>query len=295
VKFTVHFIKLAANIDSDPLFPVEGDKMTFTARVNNTGDAPATAVVVELLVDSVSLGRQTIDSVSGGGAGSTSFGWKAKKGEHTLSVKIGTRSWNSTVTVSEKPAAAPADTGWVIGLGAVVAIAAVGGGLFLFMSRKKGGRAAASPPDAPEPAEAAAPAPVPPTISERPAPAAGPARAPAPVDQKLQDKARKLIASTQEEIAELIENPKEGVDEMAAMTTLEKAQAQLNEGNFKEALMLAREARASLAGASAPAAAVAAKEDGPAKTPAARSATCAECGERIEAGWSVCPACGKNV
>ena len=288
VKFTVRFIRLVPNIDWDRRVPVEGDRMTFTAWVNNTGDALATGVEVEFLVDRVSLGRQTIESIAGGGIGSSDFAWKAKKGEHSLTVKIGDRSWNSTVTVAAKPTAAPADTGWALPMvGAVAAIAAVGGGLFFVMSRKK-------PRKVPAPPEAAAPVAVP-KVPARSAPATAPPPVPAAGDLQQRDQARKLIISTQEEIADLIENPKEGVDEMAAMATLDKAQAQLKEGNYDEALRLARQARSALAVTSAPAAADATEEERPAKGAATKGPTCGECGESLEAGWRTCPVCGQKV
>ncbi|MBM4249166.1 MAG: hypothetical protein FJ149_06970, partial [Euryarchaeota archaeon] len=94
VRFNVHYIKLVANIGYDILAPVEGQRVTFTAWVNNTGDAEATGIEVELLVDGTSLGRKPVDDVPGGGTGSATFEWKAKKGEHVVTARIGGQSWN---------------------------------------------------------------------------------------------------------------------------------------------------------------------------------------------------------
>jgi len=289
VKFTVRYIKLVANIEWDLLVPVEGNRMTFTAWVNNTGDAAASAVGVEFLVDGVSIGTQNIDGIDGGGTGSASFSWKAKKGEHALTVKIGDRSWNSTVTVAAKPAPAASEMNWLLIILVVVVIAAVAGGLFFAMSRKKGARPAAEPQMVPAPPEAAAPAPVAPMVPAEPAPAVVPPPAPT-VDLEKRDRARKLIISTQEKVADLIENPREGVDETVAMATLDKAQAQMNEGNYDEALRLAKQARASLA-----VAAPVTKAAVPAPAPPPMARACASCGEKLEPGWGVCPACGNKV
>jgi rubrerythrin len=179
---------------------------------------------------------------------------------------------------------------------AIVAAAAVGGGALLFaMSRKKGARAAPAPKEEPAAAEKASRSKGAPKVKAGPVPAMAAKPAPKEGNHDTRDQARKLIDSTQEEIADLIENPKEGVDEMAAMAMLEMAQEEFKEGNHGEALRLAREARSSLEAKAAPAAAAARKDGQKANAPASKGLTCTECGEGLEPGWPTCPVCGEKV
>jgi hypothetical protein len=112
------------------------------------------------------------------------------------------------------------------------------------------------------------------------------------MDLEKRDRVRKLIISTQEKVADLIENPREGVDVAAAMGALEQAQKQLNDGDYDGALRLAKQARSSLAASAAPAAAPAPE---PAEAPAQKPRACPKCAERLEPGWGVCPSCGEKV
>jgi hypothetical protein len=290
VKFTVRYVKLVSNIEWDLVAPVEGNRLTFTAWVNNTGDAAASEVGVEFLVDGQSLGTQTIDSIAGGGTGSATFSWKARKGEHALGVKIGNQSWNSTVAVAQRPAPPASDMTLPLMIGAVAAVAAVGALAFVMTRKKRVQAAPAVPPVPAAPAMAAPPPPAPPAPA---APAVAAAPPPVPtMDLEKRDRVRKLIISTQEKVADLIENPREGVDVAAAMGALEQAQKQLNDGDYDGALRLAKQARSSLAASAAPAAAPAPE---PAEAPAQKPRACPKCAERLEPGWGVCPSCGEKV
>jgi hypothetical protein len=290
VKFTVRYVKLVSNIEWDLVAPVEGNRLTFTAWVNNTGDAAASEVGVEFLVDGQSLGTQTIDSIAGGGTGSATFSWKARKGEHALGVKIGNQSWNSTVAVAQRPAPPASDMTLPLMIGAVAAVAAVGALAFVMTRKKRVQAAPAVPPVPAAPAMAAPPPPAPPAPA---APAVAAAPPPVPtMDLEKRDRVRKLIISTQEKVADLIENPREGVDVGAAMGALEQAQKQMNEGDYDGALRLAKQARSSLAASAAPAAAPAPE---PAEAPAQKPRACPKCAERLEPGWGMCPSCGEKV
>ncbi|MBM4249167.1 MAG: hypothetical protein FJ149_06975 [Euryarchaeota archaeon] len=160
VRFTVHYVKLVANLDYDLIAPVEGETVRFTAWVNNTGDAEATGVEVELLVDGTSLGRTQIDDVPGGGTGSATFSWKARRGEHVVTVRVGTQSWNSTLSVAGKPAAAGGDQTLMMLVVVGVVAAVVVGGVAFAMTRKKQ-PAPPAPPAVIAPPETATPAVVP--------------------------------------------------------------------------------------------------------------------------------------
>ena len=300
VKLMVRFIRLAVNIGWDDTTPTEGDRLSITAWVNNTGDANASSVGVEFLVDGRSMGTQTIEAISGGGRGSASIPWTARRGEHTLTVKIGARTWNSTLAVAERPAPPPAD----ITLPAVLAIvaAAVCGGILFAVRRARGARRGAGPAAAPPPKPAAsrappgapspaAPAPEPPlpaaSAPEAAAPeAAGPpAPAEPPLDMEKRDQALRLIISTQERMAALASNG--GAGATAAAVALDRAKAQVKVGNYDRAVLYAKQARLAL---SSPPPGEATSPPPPPAVPG-----CPGCGESLEPGWSVCPGCGRPV
>ena len=282
VKFMVRYVRLTVTTDRDILLPKEGNRLTFTVWVNNTGDANATQVGVEFLVDGQSTGTQTIDSLEGGDSGSVAFQWKAKKGTHNLTVKVAGRSWNSTVTVAAIPAPPAEDMTLPLIVVAVVIAAAAGGLAFVMVRRRKGRAAGDDAAEAPGPAGPSTTAP-----AEVPAPSS-----PEPPADEARDDARELINSTQEKAADLLENPRKGVDVTAAMVKLEKAQALFDKGDYDGAMSLAAEADASLE--PAPAAKEARKA--PAEKAEARGGrACPSCGENLDPGWEVCPVCGEKV
>jgi uncharacterized repeat protein (TIGR01451 family) len=140
IKFVVRFIKLSAVLAVDTSTPTADDIVTLTVTVSNMGDAVASPVMVEFVLDNRTVESKQIDSIDAGGADKTTFTWKSVKGDHQLTARLGNDTFNSTITVKAKllPSITGGNDSWLWLIIAVVAVCAgVGVGAVVYRRRKK--------------------------------------------------------------------------------------------------------------------------------------------------------------
>ncbi len=77
----------SSDITLSPASPRQGDRVTISARVSNTGSIDANNVTVEFLVDSGSYKNKTV-SISANSSTNVDFSWSAAAGAHTLTIRI---------------------------------------------------------------------------------------------------------------------------------------------------------------------------------------------------------------
>jgi hypothetical protein len=112
VRFRVRSVEVAGIIGLDRLDLNPGVKVNIIATLSNIGDANASNVNVEVLVDGVSLGSKSIAQLNAGSAQRETFAWKANKvGNHTVVLKVGEKSWQRTVYVEAANTAVSSDSG----------------------------------------------------------------------------------------------------------------------------------------------------------------------------------------
>jgi hypothetical protein len=103
VRFRVRYIEISALIGVDRLEITAGDRVEVIITLSNTGDAPASEVGLEVLVDGQSIGTKTYGELAAGGGAKDLFNWKAVRGTHTITAKVGEQSWTREVTVQKAP------------------------------------------------------------------------------------------------------------------------------------------------------------------------------------------------
>ncbi|MEM2870294.1 MAG: PKD domain-containing protein [Thermoplasmata archaeon] len=103
VRIRVRYIELAVLLGVSRLDPRAGDAIDVVVTFTNIGDAEATDVGLTVLVDGRTLGSDTIKSLAPGGVEVRVFQWKATRGDHTLSAKVGGSEWSKSVTVASAP------------------------------------------------------------------------------------------------------------------------------------------------------------------------------------------------
>jgi len=164
IKFVVRFIRLTANMSIDKQKYTEGDMASITATVSNLGDARAQDVPVEFIVDNRTVETKTINGIDGGGADVAKFDWKTVKGPHTLTIRVGNETWNTTVKVDARliPGVAGGTATLIaISLILILIIACVAGGAYVYYRKKKAKQNAYSASElstAPQPAPLVGPA-----------------------------------------------------------------------------------------------------------------------------------------
>jgi hypothetical protein len=111
VRFRVRSVEVAGIIGLDRLDLNPGVKVNIIATLSNIGDANASNVNVEVLVDGTSLGSKSIAQLNAGSAQRETFAWKANKvGNHTVVLKVGEKSWQRTVYVEAANTAVSSDS-----------------------------------------------------------------------------------------------------------------------------------------------------------------------------------------
>jgi hypothetical protein len=103
VRFRVRYIEISALIGVDRLEITAGDRVEVIITLSNTGDAPASEVGLEVLVDGQSIGTKTYGELAAGGGAKDLFNWKAVRGTHTITAKVGEQSWTREITVQKAP------------------------------------------------------------------------------------------------------------------------------------------------------------------------------------------------
>ena len=137
VHFRVRYTEIATAIGLDTFDVQAGNKVSIVLTMSNVGDLNATEVPVELLVDGKSMGTTTVKEIGAGGVEKAVFQWKATRGPHTITAKIGEQTWTKEIAVAAAPAPPPgvgiADYLWAI----ILVVIAVGLVAFGFMVLKK--------------------------------------------------------------------------------------------------------------------------------------------------------------
>ena len=159
---------------------------------------------------------------------------------------------------------------------AVLAIAAVAGGVFALARRRKKEPAATS-------REAGKPGGMPPEAEIAPAAAVAPAPGtkPPPKDAGREEEAKKAIAALEDSLADLIADGKDASD---IEEDLDLARDALKEGDYAATVQFANMAQASLARAGS-----AKKEE---SGPDVGKLKCPGCDEELQPEWPTCPVCG---
>ena len=105
IRIQVHWVELSLVIGLDRLDVVAGDKVQVIITLTNVGDTNSSASSkVELMVDGKAVDSGNITAITAGGTTKLQFAWKATKGAHTMTAKIGEQSWNKPVNVAAAPA-----------------------------------------------------------------------------------------------------------------------------------------------------------------------------------------------
>ena len=135
---------VAASIEWVPALPVEGDEVTLTVRVANTGLVDVENVHIRLWEGDRSLGFGALGRVAAGDVRSLQFSWRPEAGSHRLALEVDPAQMvretderdnrlERTVPVSEKemePSAAPGNY-WNVAAALVVLVAVAGLALLL--------------------------------------------------------------------------------------------------------------------------------------------------------------------
>ena len=108
VRFRVRYIEIATEIGLDRLEVQAGNKVDVILTMTNIGDADAGNMTLTVSVDGTSIGSAPLTAIKAGGAEKQIFNWKATKGDHTITAKIGDQTWTKQVTVGAAPAPAVA-------------------------------------------------------------------------------------------------------------------------------------------------------------------------------------------
>jgi hypothetical protein len=101
VRFRVRYVEISVLIGVDRLELAAGDKVQVIVTLSNTGDAAAADVGLDVTVDGQSLGTKSYSEMLAGGGAKEIFTWKAVRGTHTITAKVGEQTWTKEVTVQK--------------------------------------------------------------------------------------------------------------------------------------------------------------------------------------------------
>jgi hypothetical protein len=132
VRFRVRYVEISTAIGLDRFEVQAGNKVSVILTMSNMGDANATNLAVEVLVDGRSIGTTTVKDLRPGGVEKAVFEWTATKGPHTITAKVGDKTWTKGITVSAAPPPPPSAgigdyAGTIVIVVIVVALVAFGG------------------------------------------------------------------------------------------------------------------------------------------------------------------------
>jgi hypothetical protein len=135
VRFRVRYVEISTAIGLDRFEVQAGSKVTVILTMSNMGDANATDLAVDVSVDGKSIGTTTIKDLRPGGVEKSIFEWKATKGPHTITAKVGDKTWTKEVSVAAAPAPPPSagigDYAWTIIIVVIVIGLVAFGGMVL--------------------------------------------------------------------------------------------------------------------------------------------------------------------
>ena len=191
----------SSDITVKPAKPKDGETVTLSAVIYNTGDIDSKTFSVLFFMDDKNVGNKTVTALAKGATVVREVTWKATAGSHKLTVVIDTgdgvdemNETNNAAIVSLSVAKAEAGNQWLmIAIAVVILIVVVALAAVLLMRRKKPTTVipyqpppayapATAPPQPPAQVPAQQPSPQPPAAQ----PPAPPAAAPSPVQQPPQ-------------------------------------------------------------------------------------------------------------
>jgi len=103
VRFRVRYVELSILIAMDRLEISAGDKTSVVVALANVGDAAAGETTLDVQIDGKSLGTKTYTELLAGGGAKEYFAWKAVKGTHIITAKVGDQTWTKEITVQKAP------------------------------------------------------------------------------------------------------------------------------------------------------------------------------------------------
>ncbi len=105
VRFRVRYVELAVILGLSRVDLRAGDKVELIVTLANIGDANASDIGLEVQVDGQGLGSWSVKSLKAGETVRELFEWKATRGEHTFTARVGEKSWTKSVVVEPAPVA----------------------------------------------------------------------------------------------------------------------------------------------------------------------------------------------
>jgi len=285
-----------------PTLNIREDRpVNVTVRLSNTGDADARDVRVKLSVDNIPIATLSLPALAAGERDEVMFTWPAVRGDHTLRASIepaagiivpdGSAS-EKAVTVKAK--LRPAEQGlpsWLFGAAAafvVVIVLSAVGWMVLSRRRKALRPAAQKAPDGKLSPDAALAA------LTRTSPPAAPPMTYAPAEEAAEAKALAAEGGASAPEAAAAAPAASAAIEAPAPATEPAAPPE----PAKPVVEAPAASAAALAAGAAPGAEAppeARPEAPPAVAAAPAAFNCPSCGEALEPGWKVCPACGSKI
>ena len=115
------------------LNPSDGDRVTISVTLKNTGNAPAENITVKIFVDGTL--KDTIDygTIGPGAAATRSYNWTAIEGDHTITINM---TYRNGADHAEKRISVSGSSGGIPGFEAVVSVGAIGAVLVLFRRKR---------------------------------------------------------------------------------------------------------------------------------------------------------------
>ena len=109
VHFRVRWVEFSLVLGFDKLDVSGGEKVGIIVTLRNVGDTDAKDQKLEILVDGKPIAGEDLPALAAGESAKAQFEWKATKGAHTITARMGDQTWNTPITVAgAKPAAAGA-------------------------------------------------------------------------------------------------------------------------------------------------------------------------------------------
>jgi hypothetical protein len=124
VHFKVRWVELSLVIAVDPTEVTAGTNMDIIVTMSNVGDIDSSDLTLELLIDGKPLQSRDVSALSAGGSSKQLFQWKATKGSHSITAKIGDQPWNKAITVdAAKATTAPNPIGDILPFALIILVA----------------------------------------------------------------------------------------------------------------------------------------------------------------------------
>jgi hypothetical protein len=100
VHFRVRWVEFSLVLGLDKLDPSAGDAVGIIVTLRNVGDTGAKEQKLQILVDGKPVAGEDLPALAAGESARAQFQWKATKGAHTITAKLGDQTWNTPITVA---------------------------------------------------------------------------------------------------------------------------------------------------------------------------------------------------